>query len=1036
MVAKHAVPPSGASSEGAQRMGTGSSVEDLAARRRIQNRIAQRNYRKKTKERLQNLIALAQDTLPDGDEAVFDTEANCVDPEVLVYQGQDESVVIQCICANTNDCRFIIPCIACGNWQHITCYYELAQDVVENHECLQCSPRELGDRGKRQMKRPAQETDMLDAGSSVTPSTKRPRTAGAESSAGRSEINPAPRFRKYHTGLTGGLVPRIAGAPSLPSSISSDQASQNVFNEVQQNSNRKDEEHQALLLASKSNYQNILSGNTVPGVSYPTDLSTSLTSKRTSHKIAEEGQRNRINSALQEMQTLLVSTQKYHPERIVTTAAEVKNSKATTVESAVRYIRKLQQKLSEKDKLLEAKTAEMEELKRERQSDVRKYIKKEATMQTPAFTPQDTSASNLKGLLVSKKSSADVSAICIGYQVVERYSKCRCLYYRHAPDTIPGYENKHGYIQEKTVLVGYACSTHDKGGHVQATTTDTEEESKKDLILTGTKLKEKGNESTSEVEKGTSESDETETEGIKVKIEDDAGSSSPFTAYDNSEIPSAGPLAHHDPPIDEPFEANMFEGFGSVLEKVPKAVQDLLPEYWRWDVEYQMGCWTCTPLEPDKPKRYPLTIGRAPVVLPVEYQWPPMGGVNPPPDPRPSTPVDCRAELPIEVVRDLFLTFEGSLGFYILISGLLQIIVPEDFDTTWASSHLPHKYGGLKVCYIPQTVEATMLPSTTETTKAQPVLQQQNSGLSSIFRQSRASTGSSNSVLKLNDFIEARPKANHRKEKYSGRIGLKVDKGGFKYLVMSTHIITEAILAKSHREQLFGRGRGRFDKLDDDWNEHIDIWAGNEKIGTIDQSFDKEAEIYPNGFHHDVTLVKPSTATSVKDIASPIPGLGWLNSESWSSLRQHTAAVKILGPTEDHRSAKSIKCSRPSEILVVGEGIFLNQTAATANSKSLKDHDMSTWKNLVSRALLYRMYPDFDPPNGYSGTALYADGTREDGSVGPGIVGFQSFVQRSGHVQNYAMEGPALERRLQLGRVAFYGAFEVPEELKRDYTIV
>ena len=81
------------------------------------------------------------------------------------------------------------------------------------------------------------------------------------------------------------------------------------------------------------------------------------------------------------------------------------------------------------------------------------------------------------------------------------------------------------------------------------------------------------------------------------------------------------------------------------------------------------------------------------------------------------------------------------------------------------------------------------------------------------------------------------------------------------------------------------------------------------------------------------------------------------------------------------------------------------------------------------------MHPDFDPPNGHSGTALYADGVREDGTYGPGIVGFQSFVQRSGHVQNFDMEGHALERRLQLGRVAFYGAFEVPAELKR-YDIV
>jgi hypothetical protein len=60
-----------------------------------------------------------------------------------------------------------------------------------------------------------------------------------------------------------------------------------------------------LLLASKSNYQNLLEGNTLPGVNYPDSLSTGLTSKRTSHKVAEQGRRNRINEALREMQSLL-----------------------------------------------------------------------------------------------------------------------------------------------------------------------------------------------------------------------------------------------------------------------------------------------------------------------------------------------------------------------------------------------------------------------------------------------------------------------------------------------------------------------------------------------------------------------------------------------------------------------------------------------------------------------------------------------------------------------------------------------------------
>jgi hypothetical protein len=490
--------------------------------------------------------------------------------------------------------------------------------------------------------------------------------------------------------------------------------------------------------------------------------------------------------------------------------------------------------------------------------------------------------------------------------------------------------------------------------------------------------------------------------------------------------------------IAGPLEANMLTELDHTIEEDWTLVQSRLPEDWMWDVEYQSGCWTCTPLEVDTQKHYPLTIAGAPVVLPVEYQWPPIGGVNPPPDPRPSAPIDCRAEMTLDIVRDLFLTFEGSVGFYVLISGLLQIIVSEDFDTAWASSHLPHKYGGLKVCYIPQTLEATMLPSSTATTRTDPVLNPQSTSLSSLFRRSRTSTGSSNPPLKLNDFIEARPKANHRNEKFSGRIGLQVTDNfsDDPFLVMSTHIITEAILARSHRDALLGRSRSRFEKLDGDWNELVDIWAGNEKIGTIEKSFDQEPEIYPIGFRHDVTLVKPTTAASAKDIVSPVSDLGWLNRASWCSLRQQSSAVKILGPTETNRAVKSLQCSRPSEISIVGEGIFLNQNATAQNSKSLKDHDVLTWKSMVARALLYRVHPDFDPPNGHSGVALYAEGTREDGTTGPGVVGFQSFVQRSGHVQNFRMEGSHLERRLHSGRVAFFGAFEVPNELKQGYTIV
>ncbi|KAF2627512.1 hypothetical protein BU25DRAFT_301398, partial [Macroventuria anomochaeta] len=49
------------------------------------------------------------------------------------------------------------------------------------------------------------------------------------------------------------------------------------------------------------------------------------------------------------------------------------------------------------------------------------------------------------------------------YQVVERYSVCRCLYHKHAIDPCAAHGQRGHMVQEKTVLVGYACSLH--SGH-------------------------------------------------------------------------------------------------------------------------------------------------------------------------------------------------------------------------------------------------------------------------------------------------------------------------------------------------------------------------------------------------------------------------------------------------------------------------------------------------------------------------------------------------------------------------------------------
>lgn len=112
----------------------------------------------------------------------------------------------------------------------------------------------------------------------------------------------------------------------------------------------------SLLLATKSNYQNILEGTHLPGVSYPTELSTNLTSKRTSHKIAEQGRRNRINSALQEIATLLpgsggAGSGSGDAEQVEDASGkgnqQSSSSKASTVEHAIEYIKALRGEVEE-----------------------------------------------------------------------------------------------------------------------------------------------------------------------------------------------------------------------------------------------------------------------------------------------------------------------------------------------------------------------------------------------------------------------------------------------------------------------------------------------------------------------------------------------------------------------------------------------------------------------------------------------------------------------------------------------------------------
>lgn len=128
----------------------------------------------------------------------------------------------------------------------------------------------------------------------------------------------------------------------------------------------------AIYLASKSNYQHILDGTLPTGVSYPETLAENLSSKRTNHKLAEQGRRNRINSALKEIEGLippdfvqarqakeaaLTGVKPHDKEKDKSANATI--SKASAVEMAIDYIKALKLTLDQTATKLAAAEAKL-----------------------------------------------------------------------------------------------------------------------------------------------------------------------------------------------------------------------------------------------------------------------------------------------------------------------------------------------------------------------------------------------------------------------------------------------------------------------------------------------------------------------------------------------------------------------------------------------------------------------------------------------------------------------------------------------------
>lgn len=231
--------------------------------------------------------------------------------------------------------------------------------AIENMEDLQL-PESISNQSsaqtaqKRQSMRidtsAASRTPKLDATSSKTPSQAMP--SPSHRATGNLSTTQSPQLRPGSSGPTARKTPQLSSRESRRGSVHVSPAllpriSPNIKPLLPGTPGMSAEDSASRLLMSKSNYQNILEGNTVPGVSYPSELSTNLTSKRTSHKIAEQGRRNRINSALQIMAGLipekegLGSTEE--DEKKESKQANAANSKASVVENAIEHMKSLKQ---------------------------------------------------------------------------------------------------------------------------------------------------------------------------------------------------------------------------------------------------------------------------------------------------------------------------------------------------------------------------------------------------------------------------------------------------------------------------------------------------------------------------------------------------------------------------------------------------------------------------------------------------------------------------------------------------------------------
>ncbi|PVH93348.1 hypothetical protein DM02DRAFT_229105 [Periconia macrospinosa] len=313
------------------------------------------------------------------------------------------------------------------------------------------------------------------------------------------------------------------------------------------------------------------------------------------------------------------------------------------------------------------------------------------------------------------------------------------------------------------------------------------------------------------------------------------------------EILDVGPAAD-EPPILISSSHMLPEKADIISQQTWKDLVQLLPESLRLGLQYNeldgSSCWTYTPNPAFTPTSIPLTIAGIPVVIPLKYRYPIRAPSGAPPDPYPFK-IDPTAMASSTIVDAIFNTFSDILGFYILINGFLQLLIPEDYDLEDALQRYPTRFGDLKISYVPFCVlstgsasEAPIAEASSSTSNAPDHLRVSRGlgivertaawaalSTSRIMANRTISSSASIHQLDFSSTLRARVLKQRSPSWFGGKPGVLTRKGSKQFLTFSTHVATKALEEAKHKFS-----------SDESWTERVEVYHGNLKVcwdGTV-----------------------------------------------------------------------------------------------------------------------------------------------------------------------------------------------------------